>query len=218
MTTASLMVENGNFLAATDFATDVETGVTRSRYGRRVVSLGEDFLVGFHEALVDECGDAASEVLDTCGRTFGELWARSIADDLEQFYGTAPGEFPAALFLACIRQALRAHGWGDTEITFDHAGQGVLCVEHARAPFAELLPESNRPADSLVGGMLAGLLSHFAGQDLLAIQTECPLRGDARSYYVLALRERIRKLELPESGTLGTADALEALSRIEAQA
>lgn len=181
----------GNYFTQDYLATDVKTGVTRNRGGTRMLALTDDFLLGLHTALTQECGPAADEVFRSCGRTFGAQLARKLSAELQQFYGKPLTEFPMAMFEACLKQAFGRHGWGDVAFDFTRHDKGVVVVDLKSAVFADLLPAQERPADPLMAGVLAGMFSSFAGRSLGCLQTQCSGRGDGVSRFVLTDAARI---------------------------
>lgn len=92
----------GNFFARPDwFRTDVTRGVTRNPLGERVCTLTSDFLLGFRDAMIYECGPAASAVLKSAGKRWGGQFAHRLDKAVKEFYGTPGGNCSAACRSPC---------------------------------------------------------------------------------------------------------------------
>jgi predicted hydrocarbon binding protein len=182
----------GNFFAATSYLqTDVAKGTTRNRAGTRIVCLTADFLTGFRRAIEHECGPAAEAVFKTCGRKWGEASARRFDQELSEFYGKPVRDFPLALFTACLTELFSHHGWGRPALDLSRHAQGLLVIELQDPIGAALAGKAERPADTLLAGLLAGFFGHFSGEDLDCVQTRCKACGDPASTFVVGLRPRL---------------------------
>lgn len=186
----------GNYFARPGFFDcDVATGVMKGPTGRRVIALTDDFLVGFSEALRDECGPAAEVVLRTCGRTYGEGFARELERGLSEHHARPLRELEMALFQACLAEAFSRYGLGLLRLDLAHHGEGTLAVEVRNTIFSRMTKERVAvPSDHLLAGMLAGVFSHFAGRPLECVQTEEQAAGAPASRFVLGLAERLAKV------------------------
>ena len=175
--------------------TNTRTGVTTNRAGTRLLALSSDFLLGLHQALAMECGEAAATVFRTCGRTWGRQFAVKFEQELTQFYGRPMREFPVALFEACLKQAFSRHGWGRVEIDYSYHEHGLIIVDLPDCIYADLLGKQAPEGDPLMAGLLAGLFSHLSGQNLDALQTLSKAKGDAHNRFILTLPARVQRAE-----------------------
>lgn len=180
-----------NYYSDDYLETDVSRGVTRNRSGTRLIALSRDFLLGLRNALTQECGDAAPVVMKTCGQRWGRVFAQRMDEELSTYYGQSLAEFSVAQFEACLVEAFSRHGWGRITLDYSHFERGLICVELDQAVYADLLGKSDRPADPLMAGFLAGLFSQLTGEDLDGVQTRCAARDGAPGRFVLGLRGRI---------------------------
>jgi hypothetical protein len=175
----------GDYFADDEYiTTDVAAGIARDRAGTRLVGLPEDFLTAVYQTLNAECGAAADPVLYSAGRDWGGKLAERLAAELANHRGEPLAATAVARFQADLQSALRQLGWGLLTLDFQHFGAGILVAEVRHAP-------PGAPADSLLAGALAGLLSHVAGQALAASAT--PTAGDLKRF-VIALPERLDKV------------------------
>jgi predicted hydrocarbon binding protein len=172
--------------------TDLETGVLYNRSGRRMIALTDDFLIGLHKALEAECGEKADQVLAACGRRWGKYFATGLDDEWSQFYGQPAKNFPAAMFHSLLVQEFGHNGWGNIQLHYDHFEQGVLWVSLEGAIMSDIYPtRSERNADVLTTGILAGIFQHFFERELDCLQTQCSAGGHDLSCFVLSSPSRI---------------------------
>ena len=79
--------------------------------------------------------------------------------DLERYRGQPVAEASVARFQADVQSAFSHLGWGVLSLDFSRFSAGLLVAEVRHAP-------PGGPADALLAGALAGLVSHVAGRDL----------------------------------------------------
>lgn len=186
-------LSRGNYFAESRYvSTDVATGVMRNRAGSRIVVLTVEFLVGFRRAILDECGQAADAVFKSCGRRWGQLFAKRFEREMTEFYARPLKEFPLAMFKACLAELFSHHGWGQVTLDVSHHHRGLLVVRLDNAVYADILNErADRPVDTLLAGILGGFFGYLSAEDLDALQTECPACGGATSRFVVGLGDRL---------------------------
>ena len=173
------------------FTTDVKTGVAVNRSGTRTVCLTNDFLGGFWQAFVEECGPAAAEVMISCGRVYGERFAKRFLKEVEAHFDTAVAELPLSYFQACLIECLAIHGFGRAGFDWQYQDRGVVIVTATHTPMAAVLGESERPCETLLSGILAGFLSTVAGRKLACLQTACIACGESQATFVVTIAERL---------------------------
>ncbi len=174
----------GDYFADCDAPrTDLAAGVARDRAGTRTLALPEAFLDALDETLAGECGPAAERVLKAAGRSWGRRLAERLERELGEFRGEPPAAAPVARFAADLRAAFRQMGWGLLALDFSRFDRGLLVAEVHDPPPA--------PGDALLAGALAGLFSHFAGQELDGVRTQAAAGGAPVSRFVIGLAERL---------------------------
>jgi hypothetical protein len=185
----------GNYFAEGAYVTtDVKKGVMRNRAGTRMIALTSDFLTGLCSALEAECGPAAPAVLRSCGRTWGRRVGERLAKELEEFYGMPVAEFTMSLYEACLTEAFSHDGWGRLTFDFSRHDRGLIVVRAKDAIFAALAAKADRPVDTLLAAVLAGVLSAVSGQPLDCVQTACQACGAGEGVFVVALADRLAKV------------------------
>jgi predicted hydrocarbon binding protein len=172
----------GDYFADDDYVqTDVAAGLTSDRAGTRLVGLPDDFLTALHETLDAECGPTADRILQAAGHDWGRGLAERLTVELAAYRDEPLAATSVARFQADLQSAFRQLGWGVLTLDFTRYDAGILVAEVRHAP-------ASGPADALLAGTLAGLLSHFAGLELAAAAT--PTTGDLKRF-VIALPERL---------------------------
>lgn len=186
----------GNYFADPEFfRTDVTTGVTRTPTGTRVCALPADFLLGFRDAVVYECGRSYRAVLKAAGKRWGAQFAKRLDRELTAFYQAPFRQLPAGLVRVCLADAFAAHGYGRLALV-PLAENPEFTVAEVRDPMVPaLVREADRPVDALSAGMIGAVLAHLAGKPLDAVQTDCPALGADRSRFLVGPAAQVAALE-----------------------
>jgi predicted hydrocarbon binding protein len=191
---------------------DVETGILYNRSGRRMLALTNDFLIGLHRALADECGDRSDDVLLHCGKRWGLNFAAGLDGEWSQFYGTPTSEFPMAMFHSLLTQEFGHNGWGILSIDYHSIENGIISLSLEGAIMAEIMPgDANDPADLLTAGIFGGMLSHFMGKDLACVQSQGVGPGQSLSRFLVASTARIAMIKPSVSSKASHDDVLSML-------
>jgi len=182
----------GNFFNEKDWLkTNVKRGVTRNRAGTRMLSLSSDFLIGLRNALQFECGKAADAVLHTAGKKWGLQFAIRLEKELSDFYGYALSSFSLAVFEGCLIEAFSHHGWGRLKLDISKQDKGLIIFCVTNPIYGTIVDKAEGPVESLLSGIIAGIFSHYSGQDLECEQTQCITTGAADARFVLSLPSRL---------------------------
>ncbi len=182
----------GNYFAKDSYVrTNVKTGVQRDRSGTRVCTLPNEFLLGFHKAIAEECGPAAETVLKSCGVRWGAAYAQRLGGQLAEFYGQPVSEFATAEFFATLVEAFGQNGWGKLQVDLTYHDRGVIVAIIDGAIMASLIGKASKPADTLIAGTLAGFFRELTGEDLDCVQTQCSACKAKDSRFVITLASRL---------------------------
>jgi predicted hydrocarbon binding protein len=180
-----VMTTKGDYFADDNYVqTDAAAGVMRDRASTRLVGLPEDFLSALHQTLDAECGPGAARILESAGRDWGRKLSERLTAELSEYRGEPLAEATFARFQTDLQSAFRQLGWGVLSFDFGRYDKGILVAEVRYAP-------PGGPADALLAGALAGLLSHIAGRELSAAAT--PAVGELRRF-VIVLPERLEQV------------------------
>jgi hypothetical protein len=195
-------VDRTNYFAEGQYLkTDIAKGVTRNRSGTRMISLTSDFLGGLRKAFHTECGPAAESVFRTCGKLWGKQFAERFDKELSEYYQMPVREFRVSSFLACLNECFSHHGWGNLSLDLDHHERGLIVAIVSNPPMAEIVGTNEEPVDSLLAGVLGAFFSHFTGETLDCMQTQCRAMGATESRFVIGLGSRLeRVMELVKEG------------------
>ena len=193
---------NNYFTEIDFFDYDLDTGIIRDRNGNRIVSLTNDFLLGFWKGLIEECEhEGAHFILHKCGTIWGKRYAKRIEQDLEKFYNKKVKHLPMAIFNASLVHALKIHGWGNIEVNYEHHQQGIIMIAVKKPIMGSIIKKSAKPVEAMLAGALAEIFSYFAKQELGCIQTQCVACGANESLFILTLSKRIELLDTEQFST-----------------
>jgi uncharacterized protein len=174
---------------------NVETGVMINRSGRRMIALTNDFLLGLHRALEKECGERVGHVLHHCGRKWGRNFGTCLDNAWSEFYQCPMQDFPLSFFQSLLIQEFGHNGWGNLTIDYTHFERGVIVLGLDGAIMAEITQqELDYPADTLTGGIFAGMFTHFIGKEIDSLQSQCNKQNDGESRFLLSDTKRIQEL------------------------
>jgi predicted hydrocarbon binding protein len=186
----------GNLFARPDyFTTDVAKGATRTPNGTRICALTSDFLLGFRDAVVYECGKAFRPVMKSCGRRWGIQLMKRFDKEIMTAYQTPVKDLSAGVVHACLADLFNYHGWGRLVIDLSASERSLILLTLHDSVMPALVPESDRPVDLLMTGLFAAIFTHFAGRELDCVQTDCPSRGANASRFIVAAPSRIAEIE-----------------------
>lgn len=177
------------------FRSDVAKGVTRTPAGQRICTLPSEFLLGFRDALVYECGKAYRKVMKAAGTKWGARFAVRFDKEVSASYQSKLADLPAGLVHTCLGDAFAANGYGRLEIDLSLCDSGIVAVDLHDSVMPSLVREADRPVDLLMAGMLGSVFSHLTGERVDALQTECPSLGSDRSRFLIARTEAIAEAE-----------------------
>jgi predicted hydrocarbon binding protein len=177
------------------FTTDVAKGATRTPSGTRICTLTDDFLLGFRDALIYECGKSFRPVMRSCGKRWGSAFMDRFEKELAAAYQTSMKDLPAGIVHTCLIDAFNYHGWGRLSIDLSAADSGVIEILLSDSVMPTIVRESDLPVDHLICGLLAAVFSRFADTELGCVQTECPSRGAAASRFLILSLARSLEIE-----------------------
>lgn len=186
----------GNFFADPEFfRTDVTRGVTRTPTGTRICTLPSDFLLGFRDALVYECGAGYRPVMKAAGKRWGTQFIKRLDRELTAYYQAPFKDLPTGVIRTTLAEAFNYHGYGCLALETLEEDPEFIVAELLNPLVPSLVRESDRPVDLLMAGMLGSVLSHITGRSLDCVQTECPSLGADRSRFLIGPVARIAEVE-----------------------
>jgi len=169
----------------------------------RIIYLSADVVRGIYEALNFEAGEAWKVILKTCGH----LWAKRVANSLEQEYRAIAqhdwDDLNVAQYVELMEAYFSRHGWGKVKVVLDDAAEyGIVRVSMTHSLFATALNNVEGPVDFMIAGMLQGIFETISEQTLEALEVQSPRRNAAPgSEFLISAPERIASIEnLVEEG------------------
>lgn len=172
----------------------------------RVVYLTQDLLIGIHNALVEEAGEAWGIIMKSCGYLWGRRLALALEKKTRLQLNQELGTLAVDDYLKLIEDYFARHGWGRLTLNLDHAEtHGIVRASLAHSLCAASLGHENEPVDFLVAGMLRALFERIANTSLDCIQVAAV--GTAE--FLISAPERIEALagQLPGPATVEDAIA-----------
>lgn len=152
---------------------DRAAGAAFDGLGRRTLVAPIGWLPAWRDALMQETGDAADEILTAIGAGWG-------AADMAAFIGRASDEFGDELVRIHMAVALQtwwwpfnAGGWGVARFDYGRSGQKWIRADVADSAWARAAGAARRPVCHLYAGLFAGALSRLTGRTLIGVETQC---------------------------------------------
>lgn len=186
-----------NFFSSDYISTDVEKGVILSKGGTRLISLTEDFLKGFRNALIDETGPANRLVFYNCGKNWGLNMARRFEKEISNYYGTELKDLSMAFFDSQLKEFWLRYGWGEIDINWHQASEtGIFDIKIKNPAFSSVFAETENFSDDIFAGILGSFFSYFSNQDLICFQTGFDSnQSEGTSLFVLGIKPRLKDVE-----------------------
>ncbi len=200
-----------NYFGESYLSLDVRDGILHNPAGTRLITLSEDFLLGFRKALIEETGQAHHIVFETCGQTWGENMVRRLEKEISEYYDCPFKELPMSMFTLLLKDCWTRHGWGELEIDWEEGfKQGLFAVKIINPAFSAIFSKAEEDEeysgknlnDDVFTGLLSAFFSRFADQKLVCYQI-----GHARedqlpvSWFITGVAERLKKVpDLVRSG------------------
>ncbi len=205
----------GNLFSRSDwFRTDVTKGVTRTPDGERICSLSGDFLLGFRDAMIYECGPAYGTVLKGAGRRWGGTFMQRLDKLAKAHYEVPLRELQTGIQTTILADAFAAYGWGKLSVNWE-SWPGFIRVQLENPIYPDLILQAERASDQLFAGFLQAVFEYLLESQLDCLQTDCPTREATASRFLLANPAKIAELQkhygkkLGEEGTLSEILAAE---------
>jgi hypothetical protein len=181
------------FFDETRLSYDFRAGMVWNPAKTRLCLLSTDFLDGVYRSLADEAGPAWAVIFKTCGVIWGGRVMRRLDRECQLLLNCSVKSLPLSLFLQFLRGYFTFHGWGALTLDVTRAREtGVVAARLEDSPFAEVIRDPEEMADSMIAGILAGMLSDLSGQTLDCLQTECISKGAEASRFLITGAERTK--------------------------
>ncbi|MFN4149555.1 MAG: hypothetical protein ACK4IX_01315, partial [Candidatus Sericytochromatia bacterium] len=163
----------------------------------RLITLTEDFLKGFNNALYDETKDASGIVLETCGKFWGKGFIKKFREEIKSYHGKDLSEIPMFTVNILFQDLWKKHGWGKITINWKEAFEtGIFSIEVENSVFSEILGSENTLSDQIFQGFFSSVFSDILSKQLDCFQTEYKEYGlYSKSTFILAIPERTKDVQ-----------------------
>lgn len=152
---------------------DRAAGAVVDSLGRRTLVAPVGWLQIWRDAIAQETGDAADEILSAIGSAWG-------AADMAAFIGRASDEFGEELSKIHMAVALQTWwwpfntaGWGVARFDYGRPGQKWIRVDVGESACARAARTGQRPVCHLYAGLFAGALGRLTGRKLTGVEVRC---------------------------------------------
>jgi uncharacterized protein len=195
MAATALRLKPNPFAEPEYFRTDVTKGVTRTATGTRICTLPSDFLLGFRDAVIYECGRSYRGVMKAAGKRWGAQFIKRLDREMTAHYGSGFKDLPRGLIRVILAESFASHGYGRLHIEDIELAPEWLTIEVIDPMLPSLVRESERPVDMLTAGMVGAIFSYLSGRGLDGVQTECPSLGADRSRFLVGPAAKVGEIE-----------------------
>lgn len=180
----------------------------------RIIYLTEDLVVGIHEALKHEAGEAWAIILKSCGYLWGRRLAMALEKKTRSLLSRDMGQLAVDDYLALLEAYFAQHGWGRLTLHLDDAeSHGIVRASLRHSLFAASLKLRDQPVDFLIAGMLRALFERIGGCPLECVQVIWARDGSETqpSEFLISAPERIEAIADSVSEFKTVEDALARL-------
>lgn len=168
-----------------------ETGVLTNPYGKRMIRVGEEFIVALLGSLEDEVGEAgAREIMYKCGFQWG-------MNDMKGFVPRMRAEFETDLRKARVDflmetwwWPLNISGWGVWRYDFTQRDKGLLFVELEESVVASSVGDMGDVLCYFYAGLFAAVFSVLSKRPLGCVEMQCLGTGADFCKFVISDHER----------------------------
>lgn len=150
---------------------------TLSINGTRFCLERSSTLVDLTQALINVVGkDQAAVVLYQAGKQTGEKIAGSL---LKENLDSAP----RSLVNMCLKD-FQARGWGNIVVSEFDEGSGFIKVKYYNPLIGTAYKDQDCPADSIVAGVISGVVTSITGKPNEIVETKCVSEGNQYCEFV----------------------------------
>lgn len=179
--------ELGKFLVRDD----KEPGKIRNCYQQRMMLVSEDFVVAYQQALEQEVGDAAGEIMYRCGFEWGRADITQFEKRFAQEFGASMTDLPFGMVLESWWWPLQAAGWGAWRYDLSNQKEGLIFVDLFESAVARSIGNVGKVVCHYYAGLFAAVFSHIARRELSGIEIQCYSMGEEYCKFLIGAAKRI---------------------------
>ncbi len=167
-------------------------GKLMNKYDQRMMLVTEDFVVGFQQALEEEVGDAAAEIMYRCGYEWGKADIVGFEKRFRAEFGKSHEEMIGGMVMEMWWWPLQAAGWGSWEYDLSHQNDGLIFVDLYDSAIAKSVGNIGKVACHYYAGMFAAVFSHLVKRELSGIEIQCYSMGEEYCKFLIGAAKRIQ--------------------------
>jgi len=187
-----------NYYTREDYFHRDENGSLRLYDGQRGILASEDFIVGLHNGLSEEVGDAANLIMYQCGYEWGIQDMKRFGDRMRHEFGggkTDMWEMNPKFVLETWWWPLTVQGWGSWSLDMSFEKQGMVFVSIQNSAVAKSLEQVGKPVCHMYAGMFAGVFSVFRKEQRNSIEIQCYSMGNDCCKFLIGDEKRVNAAE-----------------------
>jgi predicted hydrocarbon binding protein len=186
-------------------------GRLENRYQQRIMLVPEDFIVGYQQALEEEVGDAASEIMYRCGLEWGKADILGFEKRFEQEFGQPMGTAHSRMVLETWWWPLQAAGWGRWSYDLSQLKDGLIFIDLYESAVAKSIGNIGKVVCHYYAGLFAAVFSHIGRKELSGLEIQCYSMGEQYCKFLIGSSKRINAAQF---WTREGATASEILARL----
>ena len=180
---------------------------------RRLAALGVDAIHALHFALIEQLGDAASDVLYRTGYEWGLQDMVRFSQQLHQDVGRSMDlwQMDVKFILDAWWATFVAEGWGPATFDCSSMARSVAFAELHESAVVPAFAGSDQPVCHLYAGLYAGALSFFERTECHAVELQCAAAGATACIFAIARGADIDAAETWRQQGMPTAEIVRRL-------
>lgn len=180
-----------NYYTLGKFYNNSEAGILVNRYRQRMMWVTEDFVVAFQQALEENVGDAAGEIMYQCGFEWGRQDIAGFELRFKEEFGFPVEQAVFGMALETWWWPLQAAGWGSWRYDLSHRKEGLIFIELFDSAIAKTIGNIGKVACHYYAGMFAAVFSYFSKRDLGGVEIQCYSMGEDFCKFLVAASKRV---------------------------
>ncbi|QDV04611.1 V4R domain protein [Planctomycetes bacterium Poly30] len=174
------------------FEHDRQEGVLVDRYGKRILRVSEDFIVGMAKGLEAEVGEqSAGDVMYKAGYRWGMKDQRFLDKRMTHEFECDFSKMGIGFVLESWWWPYTMGGWGTWRYDFTQGKQGLIFVDLYESAVAKSLGDIGKVACHFYAGLFGATFAGLAKRDLGSIEIQCYGMGDDFCRFLIASPKRV---------------------------
>jgi predicted hydrocarbon binding protein len=180
-----------NYYTAEKFFTRPERGILINRYRQRMMWVTEDFIVSFHQALEQDVGEAAGEIMYRCGYEWGRQDIAGFEQRFKEEFGFPIEQAVLGMALETWWWPLQMAGWGAWRFDLTFRKEGLIFIDLFDSAVAKSIGNIGKFACHYYAGFFAAVFGHLAKRELGGIEIQCYSMGESFCKFMIAGSKRV---------------------------